>query len=185
MEGQVKWFSAEKGYGFITGADSTDRYFAVRDVVGPDLPGNGDSVNFEHRQGNKGPRASSVTITKRAEQSRADDRVACPHCHKKMVPRIITKHGSLSKSVCPFCGGTYKDFGWCFIASAVYGSADAPEVVALRHFRDNSLRRLWLGRVFIKAYYNLSPPAARFIARHPRVSSQVRKLLDAWVRRCG
>lgn len=32
--GSVKWFSTEKGYGFIRDAHGIDRHFAVRDVVG-------------------------------------------------------------------------------------------------------------------------------------------------------
>ena len=189
MEGKIKWFSAEKGYGFVTGSDGKDCYFAVRDVVGADLPGNGDSVTFEQRQGNKGPRASNVTITQKVSQQAtsrgSDDRVTCPHCDKKMVPRIITDRGSLSKSVCPFCGGTYKDFGWCFVASAVYGSVDAPQVVVLRRFRDNTLRRSWPGRTFIKVYYRMSPPVANALSRRPYLRQQVRSILDVLVRKCG
>lgn len=50
----------------------------------------------------------------------SDQRVVCVHCHKKMVPRIITgpplvrpSHGWTpvpKKSVCPFCAGTHMTF---------------------------------------------------------------------------
>jgi len=166
-----------------------DRYFAVQDVVGADLPGNGDSVRFEHQAGKKGPRATGIIITARARVAstaqRSDDRVTCPHCNKKMVPRIITDRGSLSKSVCPFCGGTFKDFGWCFIASAVYGDPSSPQVVTLRRFRDNTLRQNFFGRSFIKIYYHLSPPIAKTISRRPYLRRNLRKFLDSLVRRCG
>jgi hypothetical protein len=102
-----------------------------------------------------------------------------------MVPRIITDRGSLSKSVCPFCGGTYKDFGWCFVASAVYGSENAPEVIILRRFRDNTLRQFFVGRIFIKAYYHFSPPLAEFVASRPRLGLRFRAALDLLVRHCG
>nr|WP_304952638.1 CFI-box-CTERM domain-containing protein [Xylophilus sp. ASV27] len=102
-----------------------------------------------------------------------------------MVPRIVIDHGSIRHSLCPFCGGVYKDFTKkCFVASAVYGSASAPEVVVLRRFRDNTLRRFWLGRMFIKAYYRFSPPVANFLAKRPRIASRVRALLDVLVRHC-
>jgi len=35
--------------------------------------------------------------------------------------------------------------GWCFIATAVYGTSMAPDVEALREFRDKVLKRLVLG----------------------------------------
>jgi len=45
----------------------------------------------------------------------------------------------------------------CYIATAVYGSYDCPQVWILRRYRDNVLSRLWYGRLFILIYYMLSP----------------------------
>lgn len=45
----------------------------------------------------------------------------------------------------------------CYIATAVYGSYDCPEVWTLRRFRDECLARTARGRAFIKVYYALSP----------------------------
>lgn len=39
-----------------------------------------------------------------------DDRVVCPHCAKRMVPRLITYYGEVERTVCPFCAQTYADF---------------------------------------------------------------------------
>ena len=47
--------------------------------------------------------------------------------------------------------------GACYIATAVYGSYDCPEVWTLRRFRDNTLDKTWYGRMFIKCYYAVSP----------------------------
>ncbi len=41
----------------------------------------------------------------------------------------------------------------CFVATVVYGDFDAPEVLALRYFRDRYLLRSVVGRAFVKAYY--------------------------------
>ena len=45
----------------------------------------------------------------------------------------------------------------CYIATAVYGSYDCPEVWTLRRFRDFKLAKSFLGRIFIKLYYFMSP----------------------------
>lgn len=47
--------------------------------------------------------------------------------------------------------------GGCYIATAVYGSYDCPEVWTLRRFRDYSLARSLQGRLFIGLYYAFSP----------------------------
>lgn len=190
MEGKVKWFSSEKGYGYIVGEDTKDYYFNVSQVQGSDLPRNGDVVNYEPSQGKKGPRASAVRIKIRStatsqSSGRSDDRVECPSCRKRMVPRMVTYQGSPSKSLCPFCGTTYKDFSKCFIATAAYGDPYAPEVIALRRFRDESLNQSVGGRVFVRAYYRFSPPVASFLTKHPRISVLVRTCLNPLARHYG
>lgn len=47
--------------------------------------------------------------------------------------------------------------GGCYIATAVYGSYDCPEVWTFRRFRDSSLLKSSYGRAFIKCYYAISP----------------------------
>ena len=55
---------------------------------------------------------------------------------------------------------TSKDKG-CYVATAVYGSYDCPEVWTLRRYRDSYLMKKSLGRLFVKVYYAVSP---KFIA---------------------
>lgn len=45
----------------------------------------------------------------------------------------------------------------CYVATAVYGSYDCPQVWTLRRYRDQNLAKSWYGRVFIKTYYAISP----------------------------
>jgi hypothetical protein len=45
----------------------------------------------------------------------------------------------------------------CYIATMVYGSYDAPEVMTLRKFRDDKLNHSAAGRAFIRWYYSWSP----------------------------
>ena len=70
----------------------------------------------------------------------------------------------------------------CYIATAVYGSYDAPEVLVLRRFRDDVLSESWLGRAFIRTYYKVSPPIARRLENASRVNRLVRRILDRLVK---
>lgn len=63
IQGTVKWFSAEKGYGFITpddGADVFVHYSAIQ-MNGYRKLEAGDKVEFEIVDGPKGKQADSVT----------------------------------------------------------------------------------------------------------------------------
>ncbi len=131
MQGRVKWFSNDKGYGYIVADDGDDHYFNVRDIKGVDLPRNGDTVCFDSGQSNKGLRASSIEIVAKdrvgKEISRSDDRAQCGSCGIKMVPRLVYRRSLVGyrnqpvESICPYCAGTYRDFGhWSFISSVLY-----------------------------------------------------------------
>lgn len=53
--------------------------------------------------------------------------------------------------------------GLCFIATAVYGSSDDPNVSLLQNYRDRYLARYSIGRWFINRYYVISPHVAKII----------------------
>ena len=52
---------------------------------------------------------------------------------------------------------TGKPMTGCYVATAVYGSYDCPQVWTLRRFRDYTLAETWYGRAFIRTYYAISP----------------------------
>ena len=52
--------------------------------------------------------------------------------------------------------------GGCYVATAVYGSYDCPQVWTLRRFRDYTLAETWHGRVFIRIYYAISPTIVKW-----------------------
>ena len=67
MKGIVKWFSKEKGFGFIcTGSGSTQQDIFVHygDLEGEGFKTllDGQHVEFEVEQGPKGPKAKSVRV---------------------------------------------------------------------------------------------------------------------------
>ena len=65
----------------------------------------------------------------------------------------------------------------CFVATACFGSYDAPEVRLLRTFRDFHLSRSRFGRACISLYYKVGPCAAGVLERHTWLKKRVRRLL--------
>jgi hypothetical protein len=92
----------------------------------------------------------------------------------------------LEASYGPFLGGepgsASKGSG-CFIATAVYGAPDYPEVAVLRWFRDEHLMRTGVGRLSVRVYGAVSPLIARSLRPRLRAAAFVRvTLLDPVVR---
>jgi parallel beta-helix repeat protein len=65
----------------------------------------------------------------------------------------------------------------CFIATAAYGSYFAPEVRALREFRDQYLLTNRAGSAFVRWYYEYGPIAAAYLDAHPGYKPVVRTAL--------
>ena len=71
--------------------------------------------------------------------------------------------------------------GGCYVATAVYGSYDCPEVWTLRRFRDKVLAKTWYGRLFIKLYYAVSPTAVKLFGNCEWFQNFFRDRLDVMV----
>ena len=69
----------------------------------------------------------------------------------------------------------------CFIATAAYGSYSAPEVLALRAFRDRYLLSNAPGRRFVEWYYRRGPAAAALLNAHTAWKPAVRAALLPFV----
>ncbi|MDW5299706.1 MAG: cold-shock protein [Sedimentibacter sp.] len=63
-KGTVKWFNAEKGFGFITADNGKDVFVHFSSIQGNGFKSleEGQKVSFEITQGNKGDQASNVTL---------------------------------------------------------------------------------------------------------------------------
>ena len=64
MTGTVKWFNAEKGYGFIAGEDGKDVFVHHSQINASGFKKleEGQEVTFDVVQGQKGPQAENVTV---------------------------------------------------------------------------------------------------------------------------
>ncbi|GGA84545.1 MULTISPECIES: cold-shock protein CspD [Ornithinibacillus] len=62
MTGKVKWFNAEKGFGFIEREDGDDVFvhFSAIQTDGFKTLEEGQDVEFEIVEGNRGPQAANV-----------------------------------------------------------------------------------------------------------------------------
>lgn len=62
MQGKVKWFNAEKGYGFIETSDGGDVFvhFSAIQTEGFKTLEEGQSVEFDIVEGARGPQAANV-----------------------------------------------------------------------------------------------------------------------------
>ncbi|PIC63192.1 cold-shock protein [Sporosarcina sp. P13] len=62
-QGIVKWFSSDKGYGFIEADDGEDVFVHFTGIAtdGFKTLAEGQSVSFEVIEGNRGPQAANVS----------------------------------------------------------------------------------------------------------------------------
>lgn len=62
MKGTVKWFNAKKGFGFISDEDGNDVFvhFSALNMEGFKVLEDGESVEFDVVEGEKGPQAANV-----------------------------------------------------------------------------------------------------------------------------
>lgn len=65
----------------------------------------------------------------------------------------------------------------CFIATAAYGDYDNSYVLIFRNYRDNVLKKRYLGRLFIVIYYKISPSIAMLIKKSEIMKNITRKIL--------
>lgn len=65
-KGTVKWFNDQKGFGFITSEDGSDVFVHFSGIVSEGFKTlkEGQAVEYDVTDGNKGPQAVNVTVVK-------------------------------------------------------------------------------------------------------------------------
>lgn len=189
-KGTIKFYNSEKGFGFIFCEDNKeDVYFHINDWKNASVPNGNDDVEFDLGKSQNGKsKAINITLLKSANDKRQenssknDDRVICPDCDKKIVPRVITDRGTPMRSICPYCATEIvKFYKGCFIATAVYEDYNHPEVMKLREFRDNYLLTNEAGKKFVRVYYKYSPKFADYVKGKKLLAYSIKKLLDGFI----
>ncbi|MZQ96538.1 MAG: cold shock domain-containing protein [Acidaminobacter sp.] len=66
MNGTVKWFNADKGFGFITAEDGKDifAHYSQINSTGFRTLEEGQTVTFDVAQGQKGPQAENIVVVR-------------------------------------------------------------------------------------------------------------------------
>ena len=126
-KGTIKFYSSEKGYGFIYIKHSReDMYFHINDWKNQTPPVINDDVEFETTISKGKFKAINIRVIKSSTEKKEenfaknDDRVICPGCDKKIV-LVITDRETPMRSICPYCATEIvKFYKGCFIATAVY-----------------------------------------------------------------
>lgn len=80
-------------------------------------------------------------------------------------------------------GASVDSKGACYVATAIYGSYDCPQVWTLRRYRDNFLSKTVCGYAFIKIYYRISPFFVRVFGNSKWFNSLGRNVLDHIVKK--
>ncbi|NUN04222.1 MAG: hypothetical protein HUU57_00550 [Bdellovibrio sp.] len=105
-----------------------------------------------------------------------------------IYPDIIRKAESFQKTarnphiVKQFLKMSDKERPRCFIATSAFANSQAQEVMALREFRDFTLRSSLWGRKFIAFYYKVSPRLACLLDKHPRLKPTIRAVLRVLIK---
>lgn len=91
-----------------------------------------------------------------------------PERSQKIAARILEMDPNNSEAKRILYGSQAKaqsPSGGCYVATAVYGSYDCPQVWTLRRFRDDTLAGTWYGRAFIRTYYAISPTLVKWFGK--------------------
>lgn len=114
-----------------------------------------------------------------------------PERAKKYAQRIleIDSNNIEARQILESYTNSPQNTGGCYVATAVYGSYDCPQVWTLRRYRDYTLAETWYGRAFIRTYYAISPMLVKWFGEtqwfkniwKPKLDRMVKRLNDEGV----
>lgn len=117
LNGKIKFFNKDKGFGFIVSETNREYFFHVSNASKA-LFHTHEEVSFMIRDSKKGPEAYQVKSIKPLA-SFDNGKEKCNSCGKMMYPRVVFGNptfGNFSNqkvakySICPSCGSRHKTF---------------------------------------------------------------------------
>ena len=100
---------------------------------------------------------------------------------KKYAKRILEIDPANHEALKIMANSNHLNERGCYVATAVYGSYDCPEVWTLRRYRDNVLAESWYGIAFIRFYYAVSPTIVRWFGHTKSFRDLIKPKLDQFV----
>lgn len=113
FKGTVIFYNKDKGFGFVRCDDGKEYHFGHRAIAGTTFPEPGDLVEFSlsARLPKPGKSPSIEHLEIRRKDAKYDDgKVVCPHCGRRVSPRVVMRFREPDASYCPLCGGLVKRF---------------------------------------------------------------------------
>lgn len=112
----------------------------------------------------------------------------CTSLTSVMIPDSVTMIDEQAFADCPFtpkakASNSSNKKSSCYVATAVYGSYDCPQVWTLRRYRDYRLDATWYGRLFIMLYYAISPTLVKWFGHTQWFKKMWKGKLDRMVER--
>lgn len=65
MQGKIKFYKQQEGYGFICDFNNKEYYFNIHDIIGADAPNVGDLVEFESTKAKKAIKQLKYKLNKK------------------------------------------------------------------------------------------------------------------------
>jgi len=124
---------------------------------------NGRNATISGLNNNEAYQFILVSVDAYGNPTASDVVTATPQPAEDLFQRYANKGGKAS--------------GFCFVATAAFGSYDSAWVKVLRDFRDEWLLTTPEGRAFVDWYYAHGPGAAKFLVEHPGARAAVRLAL--------
>lgn len=144
----------------------------------------GDSI--EKYFGTDEPYATTVKELRKCDiVTRVDELKTCKQKeYNQITCRLIAKVQEKEPTyVAPPLITNNAKSGGCYVATAVYGSYDCPQVWTLRRYRDETLAATWRGRAFIRTYYAISPTLVKWFGEAAWFKNMWKSRLDRMVER--
>lgn len=74
MEGTVKWFNRQKGYGFIAGDDDQEYFVHHTSLAEGTFIRDNDKVSFDPDKGERGPVAKNVKLLEKGSERPVEEK---------------------------------------------------------------------------------------------------------------